>query len=381
MSEPVTPCPMHPLEAILLPLCRAADPKKRTVDFPPRPGFLARHIIRGPWRVSGRPLAGRTGAEGRGDAGNRPRPDAQCRRHRGVLDDPAALRRLNEGRAVFPAVRGCVVREAVRRPRRPVVTWLLIGLNLAGFAYTLFLASSNTALFWAFLRITPFSGGADRPGVAALVERAGGVFGADWVHGEWPRLATSCFVHVGIFHLLVNLIALYRVGAEVEQMWGRLRYLLIYARGPGRGLLPGPRRCEPQAASAGASGALCGVIAAAAVWWVCNGHCLPRALARELRVNLLINGVLITLISLVPGVSGWGHLGGALTGAAAALALQAQRRFAAAVVALGERRWAPARPAVAARYAVIERQRATDPDWAPFNAAPAPHRLTPKLPR
>ena len=148
-------------------------------------------------------------------------------------------------------------------------------------------------------------------------------------------------------------------------MWGRLRYLIIYALSGLDGSCLG-LAMRPAAASAGASGALCGVVAAAAVWWLCNGRCLPRALARELRINMLINGVLITLISLMPGVGGWGHLGGALAGAAAALALQAQR------FARPPWRWAAPLALLALPwlgYAVIERQRATDPAWAPFGAA------------
>ena len=374
MSEPAIPGPTHPFEAILR-RCAAADPEPWSPrGHAPSLGLSREDLDEYLEDLCLDGLLQRAEGTPESNPGLTLTPPG-----RGVLNDPAALRRLNEGRAVFPAVRGCVVREAIRRPRRPVVTWLLIGVNLAAFAYTLVLASSNTTLLWDFLRISPF-GGADRPGVAALVERAGGVYGADWVHGAWSRLATSCFVHVGVFHLLINMVALYRVGAEVEQMWGRVRYVIIYAfAGLGGSCLGVAMR--PQAASAGASGALCGVVAAAAVWWLCNGRCLPRALVRELRVNLLINGVLITLISLVPGVSGWGHLGGALAGAAAALALQVQR------FARPPWRWAAPMALLALPwlgYAVIERRRVTDPEWAPFNAAPADggrHRLPPKVPR
>ena len=356
--------PLHPFEAILR-QCAAVDPKPWH-PLPLAPGLSRPDVDEDLEDLALDGLVRIAGGVTLTPAG------------RGVLADPAALRRLNEGRAVFPAVRGCVVREAIRRPRRPVVTWLLVGLNLAAFAYTFCLASSNTALLWAFLCVGPFGG--DRPGVVGLVERAGGVYGADWARGDWTRLATACFIHVGALHLLVNLVALYRVGADVEQMWGRARYLLIYAlSGLGGSCLGLAMR--PAAVSAGASGALCGVIAAAAVWWLCNGRCLPRALALELRRHMLINGVLIPLISLLPGVGGWGHLGGALAGAAAALALQAQR-----FARPPWRWWAPlallAPPWLG--YAVIERQYAADLAWAPFRAAAADrdvHRHPDNLPR
>jgi hypothetical protein len=142
------------------------------------------------------------------------------------------------------------------------------------------------------------------------------------VRGEWWRLLTCAFVHIGIIHLLMNLAALRVVGADVEWLWGPGRYLVIYLLsalgGSCMGLAAAP-------ALAGASGALCGLVAAEAAWLVLNRRHLPGKLVRAQLGILLLNGVLITLISLLPGVSGAGHLGGALAGAAAAVLLHYQR--------------------------------------------------------
>ena len=62
----------------------------------------------------------------------------------------------------------------------------------------------------------------------------------------------------------------------------------------------------------GASGAVCGVFAAIGVWYFLNGKYLPRGMAQRGRSNILTNVILMVFISLVPGVSGYGHLGGAL---------------------------------------------------------------------
>ena len=119
---------------------------------------------------------------------------------------------------------------------------------------------------------------------------------------------------------------------------------------------------------AGASGAICGVLGAEAVWVLCNGRHLPRSLARELRRNLLINGVLITFISLMPGVSWQGHLGGAVIGAVVALVMQVQRfgpsmfRWAALLLLV---------PLPWMGYAFIKYEQKTNPEWVKVTAGQA----------
>jgi len=62
---------------------------------------------------------------------------------------------------------------------------------------------------------------------------ASGVFTANGpvmgvAHGEWWRLVTSMFLHVGFFHLAVNMYSLYFAGTILEQLVGRWRFLLLY---------------------------------------------------------------------------------------------------------------------------------------------------------
>nr|MDF9458630.1 rhomboid family intramembrane serine protease [Bacillus pumilus] len=46
--------------------------------------------------------------------------------------------------------------------------------------------------------------------------------------GEWWRLITPMFLHIGLTHLLFNTFALWSVGAAVERIYGSWRFLLIY---------------------------------------------------------------------------------------------------------------------------------------------------------
>jgi hypothetical protein len=86
--------------------------------------------------------------------------------------------------------------------------------------------------------------------------------------------------------------------------------------------------------SAGASGAVCGLLASMLVWVYFNRPYLPRDLASTWTRQILINIMLIALISMIPGVSWAGHLGGGVAGMIVAVPL-AYLRF-----GQGVARWA-----------------------------------------
>ncbi len=157
-----------------------------------------------------------------------------------------------------------------------------------------------------------------------MLQNSGSINAESWLRGDWWRLLTAGFVHVGLLHLGMNMYFLYRAGGFLEQMWGRTRFLLIYliagVVGTGIGLAHTTgimilKDVQPHelisGSLAGASSALCGIIAAEAVWVWLNRRYLPRSLLDGWRNNLVINVVLLVFISFVPGVSGWGHFGGA----------------------------------------------------------------------
>src|SRR5262249_33425913 len=153
--------------------------------------------------------------------------------------------------------------------------------------------------------------------VRQVLHATGLMRGPDFLAGQWWRLLSSCFVHIGLLHLGMNLYALHVIGRNVEWMFGHARFLALY-------LLAGiGGSCAALAVNpgggAGASGALCGLIAAEAVWLLFYRGLLPPRLVSEQWRGLIITGVLITVISMLPGISGAGHLGGAVTGAVAAV--------------------------------------------------------------
>ncbi len=46
--------------------------------------------------------------------------------------------------------------------------------------------------------------------------------------GDYYRLITSAFLHIGVIHLLCNLYSLFMVGPTVEYFYGKLKFILIY---------------------------------------------------------------------------------------------------------------------------------------------------------
>jgi rhomboid protease GluP len=277
-----------------------------------------------------------------------------------VLQDPDALRRLREGRPLAEGDRGGLVRQALRRPPTPAVTRLLVTLNVLVFAYGAYLASGQGKLQKYLSGFTLAGRGLmGFPDLLAILHQIGSVSGADVLAGQWWRLLASAFVHLGLIHLGMNMYILYRGGPMIEQMWGRLRYLAIYLISAWLGgclaIAYGPRSLYQ-----GASGAICGLLAAEALWIVLNRRYLPGSVLRRARAAIFINTLLLVAISLVGGVSGWGHGGGALGGALAAVLLHWQR--------FGPSPWRwLALPALAAVPALgawfIQHQRAVNPKW------------------
>jgi membrane associated rhomboid family serine protease len=127
--------------------------------------------------------------------------------------------------------------------------------------------------------------------------------------GDWWRVLTAAFMHVGLLHLALNMLALVVYGTELERTLGRWRYLGVYLVS----LLGGSAALQlfgnPLAPVAGASAAIYGLLGAFGVLLLSQRQSL-RGLVTLLAVNILISVA-------IPGISLTGHLGGLVAGAAA----------------------------------------------------------------
>jgi membrane associated rhomboid family serine protease len=134
--------------------------------------------------------------------------------------------------------------------------------------------------------------------------------------GEWWRLITSAFLHDGLFHIGVNMLVLWFVGAPVEEAIGRGRYLALYIVS-GLAGSAGALLLDPNTITVGASGAIFGILGAALVLEAQGSHVLGGQAFGLIAFNLVLTFVLGTTSNISIG----GHLGGLAGGALAMLAL------------------------------------------------------------
>jgi membrane associated rhomboid family serine protease len=180
--------------------------------------------------------------------------------------------------------------------RAPVVTQVLVGLNVVVFAY-------GIAQGGELLR----SGGE--------LFRDGALFGPLVAAGEWYRLVSGGFLHAGLIHLAFNMVALWSLGAMLELAMGRLNYALTYGASLMAGSF-GVMLLDPNSPTVGASGAVFGLMGAAIIAYRARGvDPIRTGLGSVLMVNLLITFT-------VPNISIGGHIGGLLGGMACAYALE-----------------------------------------------------------
>ena len=149
---------------------------------------------------------------------------------------------------------------------------------------------------------------------AATEIAAGSNFGPLTTNGEWWRLITALFVHFGILHLLFNMWALAAFGALSERLLGTISFVFIYfVCGIAANLASITLR--PSVDTAGASGAIFGVLGALlAVYWR-NKKALPFSVVRSERTAVLMFTIFALLGGfLYKGVDNVAHLGGLITG-------------------------------------------------------------------
>ncbi|HEV7210115.1 MAG TPA: rhomboid family intramembrane serine protease [Blastococcus sp.] len=204
-------------------------------------------------------------------------------------------------------------RASVRAPRRGG------GLQAAGRrwgAVTLTLIAINVAMFLV-TAVSAALGGAspldnyNSPIFAELAQVPAYV-----AAGQWWRLITAAFLHIGFVHLALNMLALLVFGSELERMLGRWRYLAVYLVSALGGATAIQLFGAPGGAVAGASTAIYGLLGALGVVMVVRRQDL-RGLLTLLAINLFI--------SFLPGVSLIGHIGGLLAGMLTAGVLVAAR--------------------------------------------------------
>lgn len=129
--------------------------------------------------------------------------------------------------------------------------------------------------------------------------------------GEWWRLLTNCFIHIGIFHLLMNMYALLYIGVLLEPHLGRTRFISAY-------LLTGITASIASlwwhnlTISAGASGAIFGMYGVFLSMLTTN--LIEKTARKELLTSIAVFVGYNLIYGLKGGIDNAAHIGGLLSG-------------------------------------------------------------------
>jgi rhomboid protease GluP len=159
---------------------------------------------------------------------------------------------------------------------------------------------------------------------------------------QWWRFVTPMFIHVNLLHLLVNMYSLWIVGPYVEKLYGSAKFVVFWVLtgvagiiasyltvrpGMGAGPITGFIFKNLDTPSAGASGALFGLVGVLFVFGIKFRHELPEGFKRAFGTGLLPMIFLNLFIGYVLRgfIDNAAHLGGMLSGAVLALVVDYRR--------------------------------------------------------
>ncbi len=200
----------------------------------------------------------------------------------------------------------CVARGSVRGATAPFG-----GKVVDGALVTIVVAVLNVLVF--VLTALNSSGGFRDNSGSSLFDRLSLVPYLVAVQHEYWRLFSSMFVHYGLWHLAANMLALGVVGAGLEPVFSRWRYLALFLVAGFGGSTAVYVFGNPLAGTVGASGAIFGLFGAYLV--------VARKARLDFRPMLTVIGINIVATFAIPGISKLAHFGGLFAGMLAAVIL------------------------------------------------------------
>lgn len=207
------------------------------------------------------------------------------------------------------------------RRRVPIITILLILMNVAVFVYELSLSEEALNAFFYAAGVVPY----------ALTQAPGAP--------PYSTLVTSLFLHGGFMHLIGNMLYLWIFGDNVEDRLGRLGFLIIYLlAGVAASLAQVYMDPTSELPMVGASGAIAGVLG---TYIVLHPHARVRTMLMVLVIRVvempawlvlgfwfilqLFDGVASIGATAQGGVAYFAHIGGFVVGLLVGAVLRASR--------------------------------------------------------
>lgn len=169
--------------------------------------------------------------------------------------------------------------------KKPYITYVLLGINVIVFVILNLIINNEEVLL-------EFS-----------------ISKSSLLNGEFYKLITYMFIHGNEIHLLFNMLFLLMFGSKLENLLGRIKYIILYILS---GIIGGLFICLFDGASTvGASAALYGILTSLLFIAFINKDIMKIFLTKTL-LPILIYGLIESV--LFTGVSFYGHLGGSLFG-------------------------------------------------------------------
>jgi membrane associated rhomboid family serine protease len=195
----------------------------------------------------------------------------------------------------------------VARTPRPRATWLITAALLAVSAITTFAVGETSDV--------------------GVLMRAGALVRGAVDSGEWWRLVSCLFIHVGTLHLILNAVGLVILGRLAEELFGSARTVALFGVAGVAGALAS-YLAAPAGLSAGASGAVFGLLGAVLVELTWHRERYRAAWKRGLWGGLAVVAVgQLGYGFIYPVIDQWAHGAGLAAGAVMALALSPNARW------------------------------------------------------
>lgn len=188
--------------------------------------------------------------------------------------------------------------EDLFKPKRPVVTSVLILLNIILFAAMYIFGKGSTNIY--------------------TLVRFGAFHKELIVSGEYYRLFLSMFLHIGAFHLLCNMYSLYVIGPQLESFFGKWKFLLLYLVSGLSGNLLSMVFPGNGGISAGASGAIFGLLGALVYFGYHYRVYLGTVMKSQIIPLIILN---LGIGFIVSGINNAAHIGGLIGGVLMAMAV------------------------------------------------------------
>ena len=183
--------------------------------------------------------------------------------------------------------------------RTPFLTYALLGVNF---------------FLWLLMRAAGGSTDSD------VLLDFGAMFGPLIADGEYWRLFTAMFLHVGFAHLALNGFGLFIFGRIVERAFGHPRFITIYLLAGLAGSVAS-YLLNSITIAAGASGAIFGILGALGAFFLAQRKILGALGRQNFYGILLLAGINLVFGLTIPRIDNWAHMGGFAAGFALGMVL------------------------------------------------------------